>query len=216
MRLTGWKSAAVSASVILCLTVLLSAAPGPPHARRSAPIATAAQSASHPILLTVDPAQTKIHYIVDTTLHTVHGTFNLKSGTLQFDPQTGKAEGAIVVYATSGESGNTSRDERMHKEILETPKYPEATFHPGQIDGQVSLTAPSDFKLKGLLNLHGGDHDLVVLVHSEFNGEHWKGTAQFDVPYIEWGIKDPSNFLLKVKPVVHIELEMAGTQSIAK
>jgi polyisoprenoid-binding protein YceI len=216
MRLAGWKSATISVSVTLCLTVLLSAAPGPPQVQRNTQIAAAAQGATHPVLLTVDPALTKVQYTVDTTLHMVHGTFNLKSGTLQFDPQTGKADGAIVVYATSGESGNTSRDERMHKEILETPKYPEATFRPTQIDGQVSVTAPSDFKLKGILNLHGGDHDLVVVVHSEFSGDHWKGTAQFDVPYIQWGIKDPSNFLLKVKPVVHVELEMAGTQSTGK
>jgi polyisoprenoid-binding protein YceI len=216
MRIASWKSATLSLIAVVGVGVLLSASPRSPLAQQTTQTAPAAQNASHPILLTVDPAQTKVHYTVDTTLHTVHGTFNLKSGTIQFDPQTGKAEGAIVVYATSGESGNTSRDERMHKEILETPKYPEATFHPAQIDGQVSVTAPSDFKLKGLLNLHGGDHDLVVVVHSEFNGDHWKGTAQFDVPYIQWGIKDPSNFLLKVKPVVHVELEMAGTQSIAK
>jgi polyisoprenoid-binding protein YceI len=216
MRIAGRKSATLSVIAVVNMAVLLSAPPKPPMARQSTQIAPAAQIATHPVLLTVDPTQTKVHYIVDTTLHTVHGTFNLKSGTLQFDPQTGKASGAIVVYATSGESGNTSRDERMHKEILETPKYPEATFHPAQIDGQVSVTAPSDFKLKGILTLHGGDHDLVVMVHSEFTGDHWKGTAQFDIPYIQWGIKDPSNFLLKVKPVVHVELELAGAQSVAK
>jgi len=31
------------------------------------------------------------------------------------------------------------------------------------------------------------------------------------VPYIQWGIKDPSNWLLKVKPVVSVELEMTGS-----
>jgi len=150
--------------------------------------------------------------MVDSTLHTVHGTFNLKSGNLQFDPQTGKAAGSIIVLATSGDSGNSSRDERMHKEILETWKYPEATFRPTQIDGEVSLTAASDFRVKGIFNLHGADHDVVAQVHSEFSGDHWKGSAKFEVPYIQWGIKDPSSFLLKVKPVVHIELEMSGAR----
>lgn len=216
MRIAGWKSATVSISAIVSITVLLSAAPKPPESGQTTQTAPAAQTATHPVVLIVDPAQTKVHYNVDTTLHTVHGTFNLKSGSLQFDPQTGRADGAIVVNATSGESGNASRDERMHKEILETLKYPEATFRPTQIDGQVSVAAASDFKLIGILNLHGGDHDLVVTVHSEFNGDRWKGTAQFDVPYIQWGIKDPSNFLLKVKPVVHVELEMAGAQGPGK
>jgi polyisoprenoid-binding protein YceI len=203
MRVYGWKSVTASMGFIFCVAMLLSAAPAPPRPQ-------AAQTAVHEIALTLDPAQTKIHFSVDSTLHTVHGSFALKSGSLQFDPQTGKASGAMVVNAVTGETGNNSRDQRMHKEILETWKFAEATFRPMQIDGQVSLTAPSDFKVKGIITLHGTDHELVADVHSEFNGDDWKGTTKFDVPYTKWGIKDPSNFFLKVKPVVNVELELAG------
>ncbi len=209
MPLCGCKSASVAGILLLGITLLLSAAPAPP-------LPQAAPTPAHLITLALDPSRTNVHYIVDTTLHTVHGTFALKSGSVQFDPQTGKAEGSIVVNALSGESGNSSRDQRMHKEILETWKYAEATFRPTQIEGQVSPTALSDFKVKGIITLHGTDHELLVPVHSEFTGEQWKGTAKFDVPYIQWGIKDPSNFFLKVKPVVNIELEMAGTQISVK
>jgi polyisoprenoid-binding protein YceI len=209
MRVRGWKSMGVAGVLLLGITVLLSAAPGPPKPQDT-------QTAAHQITLSVDPSQTKVHYVVDTTLHTVHGTFTLKSGSLQFDPQTGKAAGAIVVNAASGESGNSSRDQRMHKEILETVKYAEATFRPTQIEGQVSLTSPSDFKVRGIISLHGTDHELVVPVHSEFTGGQWKGTAKFDIPYIQWGIKDPSNFFLKVKPTVNVELELAGVTKDAR
>jgi len=205
MRAHSWKYAAGSAGIIVGLTVLLSAAPAPPPPQ-------AAAATAHEVALTLDPAQTKVHFNVDSTLHMVHGTLALKSGSLQFDPQTGKSSGSIVVNAVSCETGNSSRDQRLHKEILETWKFAEATFRPSQIDGQVSLSAPSDFKLKGIITLHGTDHELIADVHSEFAGDHWKGTAKFDVPYTRWGIKDPSNFLLKVKPVVNVELELAGTK----
>lgn len=205
MRVYGWKSATAAAGIIFGAAMLLSAAPAPPRPQ--------ALPATHEIALTLDPTQTKLHFSVDSTLHTVHGTFALKSGSLQFDPQTGKASGSIVVNTVSGETGNNSRDQRLHKEILETWKFAEATFRPAQIDGQVSLTAPSDFKVKGIITLHGTDHELVVDVHSDFTGDHWKGTAKFDVPYTRWGIKDPSNFLLKVKPVVNVELELAGAKA---
>jgi polyisoprenoid-binding protein YceI len=211
MRGYCWKSATASAGIILGITMLLSAAPAPP-----CPQAAAGQTATHEIALTLDPAQTKVHCMVDSTLHMVHGSFALKSGSLQFDPQTGKTTGTIVVNVLSGETGNGSRDQRMHKEILETWKFAEATFRPSQIDGQVSLTAPSDFKVKGIITLHGTDHELIADVHSEFTGDHWKGTAKFDVPYTKWGIKDPSNFFLKVKPVVNVELELAGTKAGAE
>ena len=209
MRRPVWTSLAGILAITFGLAAWISAAP-------SGRLPQAATAAVHPVVLNFDASASKVHYTVDSTLHTVHGTFNVKSGTIQFDPQTGRAEGEIVVCATSGESGNSSRDGRMHKEILETWKYQEATFRPTQIDGQVSLTSPSDFKVKGIVNQHGADHEVIALVHSEFTSDHWKGTAKFDVPYIKWGIKDPSNFLLKVKPVVNIELDMAGTQSVAK
>jgi polyisoprenoid-binding protein YceI len=79
----------------------------------------AARTTPSEIVLTIDPAQSKVHWNVDSTLHKVHGTFGLKSGSVHVDPETGKASGEIVVLATSGESGSDARDARTHKEILE-------------------------------------------------------------------------------------------------
>ena len=162
------------------------------------------------IVLTLDPAQSKLHWNVDSTLHMVHGTFLLKGGTVHFNQETGKTDGEVVVLAPSGESGSSARDKRMHKEILETAKYPEVIFRPTRIEGKVSASGTSDVKLSGILSIHGTDHNLTALVHAELMGGRWRGTSTFEVPYVQWGIKDPSNFLLKVKPVVSVELEMSG------
>ena len=208
MRITSRKSFCFVVGAMASAALFLSAAAAPPrHAT--------AQDAQTGVQLSIDPQQSKVHYSVDSTLHTVHGTFNVKSGTMSFDPASGKASGEVVVYATSGDSGNHSRDERMHKEILETTKYPDATFRPTQVDGAVSLAGASDVKVRGIINLHGQDHEIVALVHAELAAGAWKGSAKFDVPYIQWGIKNPSNWMLKVKPVVNVELEMAGTVKAA-
>jgi len=162
------------------------------------------------IVLTLDPAQSTVHWSVGGSMHTVHGTFAMKSGTIHFDPQTGKAGGEIIVSATSGESSNHSRDARMHREILETAKYPEVVFRPAQVEGKVDPSGPSDVKLSGVFSIHGANHDLTAQVHAQLSRDHWRATASFDVPYVQWGIKNPSNFFLKVKPVVNVEVEMSG------
>jgi len=203
MKAFGARTFAIGSLGIAGLALFLSAAAAPPRQN-------AAQASISEIVLIVDPAQSKAHFMVDSSLHTVHGTFALKSGTVHFDPETGKAGGEIVVYASSGDSGNDKRDARMHKEILETAKYPDAVFHPTQIEGKVAPTGPSEIKVHGVFSLHGSDHEITAQVHAELSGSRWKGTASFDVPYISWGIKDPSNFFLKVKKVVSVELEMAG------
>ncbi|MGB7437094.1 MAG: YceI family protein [Candidatus Acidiferrum sp.] len=204
MQVTGWKSAVAVGGGILGIAVFLSATATPPRLQT-------AQVAAQKVTLEVDPEQSKVHYAVDSTLHTVHGTFALKKGSVvYFDPQTGKAGGEVAVYATSGESGNSSRDERMHKEILETGKYPDAIFRPSQVEGKVGLNGASDVKLRGTILVHGGEHEIVADVHADLAGDHWSGSARFDIPYIQWGIKNPSTWLLKVKPVVNMEVDMMG------
>ena len=204
MRISGWKSWCIMVGAIGGVAVFLSASAAPPKLARG-------QAAAQEIVLSLDPAQTKVHYTVETTLHTVHGTFVLKSGAVHLDPESGKASGEVIVFATSGDSGNSSRDARMHKEILETGKYPDAIFRPTQAEGTVARSGNSDVKLQGVFSIHGGEHAITVPVHAELNGDHWKGTAKFEIPYIQWGIKDPSNWFLKVKPTVEVELEMYGS-----
>jgi polyisoprenoid-binding protein YceI len=205
MRVSGGKTLSSGLLTVLGFALFLSAAATPSRQQAS-------QATPSEIVLTLDPVQSKVHWTVDSTLHTVHGTFALKSGTVHFDPETGKAGGEIVVNAASGESGDRSRDARMHREILETAKYPDVIFRPTQVEGKVGRSGPSDVTLHGIFSIHGADHDLTALVHAELMGDRWKGTGKFEVPYVKWKIKDPSNFLLKVKSVVNVELEMSGSE----
>jgi polyisoprenoid-binding protein YceI len=205
MRVSSWKSLLGTVGAIAIIAVFLSATAAPPRSQQ------ATQATAQEVVLVLDPAQTKLQWSLDSTLHTVHGTFAVKSGSVHFDPDTGKAGGEVIVLATSGDSGNSSRDEKMHKEILETAKFPDAVFRPVQIEGKVARSGNSEVKLRGVISLHGGEHEIIVPVHAELASDRWKGTAKFNVPYIQWGIKDPSNWLLKVKPVVNVELEMTGT-----
>jgi len=182
----------------------------PSNAASNAQVNALSNPASSSVSLTLDPAQSSLHWMLDSSLHTVHGTFLLQRGSVQFDPQSGAASGEIVVAATSGESGNESRDKKMHGEILESAKFPEVVFRPDRIVGKIPASGSWTAAIHGVFLLHGAEHELTVPVQGEFAGEHWKGTAKFSVPYIQWGLKNPSNFLLKVKPDVEVELTMSG------
>ncbi len=164
-----------------------------------------------PLVLTVDPAKSVVHWTVDSSLHTVHGTFHVKRGTLSVNPATGKASGEIVVDATSGESGSDARDRRMHHEIIESDRYSEIIFRPDQVSGTILRAGISDLKLHGTFTLHGADHDFTASAHAQLDAQSWKCSAEFPIPYIEWKLKNPSNFLLKVKPVVEVHADLVGS-----
>jgi polyisoprenoid-binding protein YceI len=158
----------------------------------------------------VDPARSSLHWTLDTTLHVVHGTFAVKRGEVVIDPATGNATGEIIADATSGKTDNDSRDKKMHQEILETARFPEIVFRLSHVEGLATPLNKSQLKLNGTFTIHGMQHDMIVPADIERAGEHWTGNATFVVPYIAWGIKNPSNFLLKASPTVDVTLELAG------
>lgn len=176
----------------------------------TAALLSAQASRAQSTAVRVDPAQTKIEFTLGSTLHTVHGTFALKSSSIQYDPARGNISGAIVVDATSGESGNTGRDQRMHREILESAKYPEIVFTPAQIKGTVAPSGASHVEVSGKFRLHGQDHDFTLPVEVIADGPKLQLSTHFVIPYIKWGLKNPSTFILRASDKVEVEIHAAG------
>jgi len=168
-----------------------------------------AWAADYTVRLT--PEQTKIEWTLGAALHTVHGTFKLKRGVVQFDPDSGKASGEVVIDLTSGESGNESRDKDMHKKVLETGRYPEAVFTPDRIDGKPALPGTSTAKLHGTFNIHGAAHELTLDVQAKTTTDEAIADLTFTIPYVQWGMKDPSNFLLRVSKTVQVTIHATGS-----
>jgi polyisoprenoid-binding protein YceI len=158
----------------------------------------------------LDPAQTTVSFTLGDVLHTVHGTFHLKRGKIQFDDTTGEASGDLVVDALSGESGNASRDKKMHKENLESSKYSEITFTPQHIRGTVSTNGESQVDVDGLLVLHGQSRPFTLTLQVELQGGAGSADTAFVVPYEKWGVKNPSTFLLRVSDKVQINVHSVG------
>jgi polyisoprenoid-binding protein YceI len=169
-------------------------------------LAAAESIPSQPRPFAVDPAQTRVEFALGGMLHTVHGDFHLKRGTLSFDPLSGKVSGELVVDATSGQSGNASRDKKMHAAILESAKYPEIAFRPDRVDGKVAPEGKSPVQLHGLFTIHGAEHEILFPATVEATAGQYTVDGTFEVPYVKWGMKNPSTLLLRVSDKVEISI----------
>jgi polyisoprenoid-binding protein YceI len=158
-----------------------------------------------------DPVKTKINWTLKSVLHTVRGTFQLKGGLMTLNEETGTAEGEIIVETASGESGNGGRDRRMRNDVLESAKYPEAIFHPQKVTGVVHAGQTQTITVEGTFTLHGVDHPLVLQVKTTLNGDTLTAETSFEVPYVEWGMKDPSTLMLRVGKQVHVDVDARAT-----
>lgn len=158
----------------------------------------------------LDPAQTKVAFTLGDVLHTVHGSFRLKRGRIQFDDSTGEAGGELVVDALSGESGNSSRDKKMHKENLESSRYSDIVFTPQHIRGTVAAEGKSQVAVDGQLTLHGQSHPITLNIDVQLQGGAGSADTTFIVPYEKWGVKNPSTFILRVSDKVEINVHAVG------
>jgi polyisoprenoid-binding protein YceI len=159
-----------------------------------------------------DPASTAVTFTLGDVLHTVHGTFRLKSGEIRFDPVTGAAGGSLVVDAASGDSGNRTRDRKMKRDILQTDQYPEIVFSPTHVTGSLPARGEATLNVQGLFRIHGADHQLTLSVPVVVSGIDINVRTEFLVPYVAWGMKNPSSFILRVNDKVQIDV--AGTAHV--
>lgn len=157
-----------------------------------------------------DPAQSRVEFTLDDVLHTVHGSFQLKRGNVQFNPTTGAASGEIVLDAASGDSGSKARDRKMKRDILQTDQYPDITFTIQHVAGIVPANGDSSIQLEGLMTLHGQAHPMTLTVPVHAGSGTASAETQFVVPYVSWGLKNPSTLFLRVSDKVQIAVHMSG------
>ncbi len=167
--------------------------------------------ASPEFVLQFDAGQSGADITLEGNLHTVKGSFLMKRGSIQFDPTSGRASGEIVFDATSGKTGNGSRDNKMHKDVIESWRYPEIVFRPDHADGTLTPSGTSKLQVHGIFAIHGAEHEVTFLVEMTLSEKVWSAKASFQVPYAQWGMKNPSFLLLKVGDTVRVEFHAAGS-----
>ncbi|HKV12381.1 MAG TPA: YceI family protein [Thermoanaerobaculia bacterium] len=162
-------------------------------------------------VLILDPAASKVTFTLDATGHDVEGVLAVQSGRIAFDSETGAASGEIAIDLKKAATGNNSRDKTMHNEVLETPKYPLAVFKAEKVRGTVAPSGPSQVTLDGTLAFHGADHKMSLPAKVNVQNGRVTGTTELTIPFVEWGLHDPSIMVLRVAKTVAVHVKVDGT-----
>lgn len=160
---------------------------------------------------TVNPDASQVGFGLNGKGHHVQGMFHVQNGSITFDPGARSISGMIVVAAGSGNSNEPSRDKKMHSDVLNVEQYPDISFAPKSYDGTLAPTGDSIIQVAGVFTLHGAPHDITVPMQIHIDGSALTAKGHFVVPYVQWGLKDPSIMILKVAKEVDIDLNLAGS-----
>jgi polyisoprenoid-binding protein YceI len=166
--------------------------------------------ASKTLKFELDPVETEVEFSFAATLHKVGGRLAAKQGTIEIDLETGAAKGWILLDATTAITANRRRDRKMHEKILESLRFPDIVFSIDRVSGGLRPTGRSELQLHGTLDFHGSKRPFSLLAVANGDGQRVTATGTVVVPYLEWGLKDPSFFLLRVAKEVRVSIKAVG------
>jgi polyisoprenoid-binding protein YceI len=178
------------------------------------PLATASALAQHQTF-TLNPDSSEVKFTLPSNHDTTNGTFHVEKGAVDFDRSSPKMSGVILVEAGSGKTGNNSRDKKMTTEVLEAARFAEVTFAPESYQGTINPAGDSTLQVTGTFTLHGTPHQITVPMQLHIEGAKCVAKTHFSIPFVEWGLKDPSWFVLKVAKSVDVDLSLVGFLSPA-
>jgi hypothetical protein len=158
----------------------------------------------------VNPEASDVKMKLNTTHEVVNGTFHVQSGSINFDRTASHISGTVIVAAGSGKTGNDSRDKKMNKDILKVDQFTTVSFAPKTYKGTIAPSGDSTIQVSGVFTLLGTAHDLTILMQIHIDGSKATAKGQFVVPYVQWGLKNPSFLIWKAENTVGIDLYLVG------
>lgn len=162
-------------------------------------------------VVVMDPQATEVIFSLQATGHVVRGDLQLLSGELVLEAESGTLVGEIILDSARAQTGNQRRDKAMHRKVLESELYPSIVLRPQRFEGELADSGPSTIALSGTISLHGEDHPLTIEVEVEIEGDRFSAESIFSIPYVEWGLRDPSVLFLRVAKAVEVTVKTAGT-----
>lgn len=161
----------------------------------------------------VNPDASEVKMTLKTTHELVNGTFHVQSGSIEFDHSAPKMSGLITVNAGSGKTGNDSRDKKMNKDILKVEQHATISFEPQTYTGNIAPTGDSTIQVTGIFILLGTPHEITIPTQVHLDDTNASAKAHFVVPYVNWGLKNPSFLIWKAENDVTIDLNLVGVIS---
>jgi polyisoprenoid-binding protein YceI len=147
----------------------------------------------------VNPAKADAGFDLKATLHTVHGQTNQVKGEVRVREEADgvlSLSGTIEIVAATLDTGNSSRDKTMRNDSLAVEQYPVISLQPARYD-------PKSGTLTGALTIRGVTKPTTIAAKLTPQGDRILATGTFDVPWLDFGVPDPSFAIVRVEKIAH-------------
>ena len=89
-------------------------------------------------------------------------------------------------------------------------QFSAVSFAPKSYTGSIAPSGDSMIQVSGVFTLLGSPHNMTIPMKIHREKSTATATAQFIVPYVDWGLKNPSFLIWKAENTVAIDLSVVG------
>lgn len=118
-----------------------------------------------------------------------------------------------MVDAASLATGNGARDNKVKADVLEIKLFPTVELTVEGVRGPFVDEGKSKLELDAVVNLHGQPHPMKLTADVVSHDARVTATTRFAVPYLDWGLADPSVLFLRAARIVQVEVSIVGALS---
>ncbi|HSC70353.1 MAG TPA: YceI family protein [Candidatus Methylomirabilis sp.] len=160
-----------------------------------------------------------VSFNAEAFMHDFTGKTSMVQGTIRLaDPERlTQAEACIHVDAASLDTGNSTRDDIMRKDHLETVKYPTIDFLLKQIEGVKRQSDGWEFEAKGTLSLHGVTREIMLPVRVRPAGSGDDGgvrlTGEISLKMPDYRIAIPKFLFFTVEDQVVVSFDVIARRT---
>jgi polyisoprenoid-binding protein YceI len=156
----------------------------------------------------IDPAASEAGFDLKATMHTVHGSTQGVTGEVRVEPGVSGAltlSGKVEIRAASIETGNDKRDATMHSKSLLVESFPVLLFEPERFtpSGPAAADGSLSGSLSGRFTLRGKTKPQTISATLTPKGSRIVASGTFDVAWAEFGVPDPSFFVVRIADTAH-------------
>jgi hypothetical protein len=168
--------------------------------------------------ITRESVATQVTFELGAVFHTVHGRGQVKEAHLTHTLATGELAGAIELPAATLTTDNRRRDSKMHQQVLKSTEYPLIRMILRRADGILNPATGGALQIEADLVLLGRPHPVsfpAEITILDVETGRLRATGAFSVPYVAWGLEDPSSIFLRVDKEVRVTFSAVGILALA-
>jgi polyisoprenoid-binding protein YceI len=169
------------------------------------------QDAAKPrMVYQLDETKSLVRFDAKAFLHDFAGKTSKVQGAVRLsDPdRLADSEACIAIDAASLDTGNSTRDDNMRKDHLETAKYPTIGFRLAQVESARRDAGGWEFTARGTLSLHGIDREIRLPIHARQDGDGVRLTAKLPLKMSDYQIPIPKLLFIAVEDQVQVSFDV--------